>query len=150
MTGWSSIDRPRWMSLLARAELAHLETVWTSIDPKPTYRFLRAPEIGLVMVRGRMGGVGSAFNVGEATATRCSVSLADGGIGHAYVLGRDLRHAELAALFDALLQRSAFHGDLRYRLLGPIERQLASQQSDHALRREATRVEFFTMVRGDD
>lgn len=143
-------DRPHWMSLLARAELRLLEDVWQSVHPKPAHQVLRAPEVGLVMLRGRMGGVGTAFNVGEATVTRCTVSLKGGHVGHAYVLGRSLRHAELAAIFDALLQRLEPDLDLRGRLIEPIERHLAAQRSANAQRREATRVEFFTMVRGDD
>jgi alpha-D-ribose 1-methylphosphonate 5-triphosphate synthase subunit PhnG len=138
------------MSLLARAEPQHLEDVWQSVEPKPSHRFLRAPEVGLVMLRGRMGGTGAAFNVGEATVTRCAVALDDGCIGHAYVLGRDPRHAELAALFDALLQRRPPDSNLITRLIGPIEQQLNTQRIRQACRREATRVEFFTMVRGDD
>ncbi|MFO1171696.1 MAG: phosphonate C-P lyase system protein PhnG [Hyphomicrobiaceae bacterium] len=142
--------RPRWMSLLARAEPEHLEDVWQSLEPRPVFRFLRVPEVGLVMLRGRMGGTGAAFNVGEATVARCTVVLEEGLIGHAYVLGRDLRHVELAALFDALLQRSPFESALRVRLLDPITRCLQAERTEQTRRREATRVEFFTMVRGDD
>ena len=39
----------------------------------PDYRVLRGPEAGLVMVRGRTGGGGAPFNLGEMTATRCTV-----------------------------------------------------------------------------
>ena len=65
---------------------------------------LRGPEHGLTMLRGRAGGDGSAFNLAEATLTRCSVTLADGTIGHCWRLGRDGRAAEVAAVLDALLQ----------------------------------------------
>ena len=65
---------------------------------------MRGPEIGLVMLRGRMGATGNAFNVGETTVTRCTVRLASGTEGHAYVQGRNGEHAKRAALCDALFQ----------------------------------------------
>ena len=71
------------------------------------YRVLRGPEAGLVMVRGRAGGGGAPFNLGEMTATRCTVRTEAGFVGHAYVAGRNERQAELAALADALLQDPA-------------------------------------------
>jgi alpha-D-ribose 1-methylphosphonate 5-triphosphate synthase subunit PhnG len=138
------------MSLLARAEPHQLEEAWQATEPRPSYRRLRGPETGLVMLRGRMGGRGVAFNVGEATVSRCTVELDQGGIGHAYVLGRHARLAELAAVFDALLQDPTRRPEIRERLLQPIEQRLAARQAEQARRREATRVEFFTMVRGDD
>ena len=55
----------------------------------PDYVELRAAESGLVMVRGRIGGDGAPFNLGEATVTRATVRLASGEVGFAYVLGRD-------------------------------------------------------------
>ncbi|MGH8437009.1 MAG: phosphonate C-P lyase system protein PhnG, partial [Pseudomonas sp.] len=96
--------RQRWMGVLARAggDLPSFEAVLKDAD----YRMIRAPEIGMTLVRGRMGGTGSAFNLGEMSVTRCVVRLADGRTGHSYVAGRDKRHAELAALADAHLQGS--------------------------------------------
>ena len=78
----------------------------------PGYTFVRKPEVGLVMVRGRAGGTGMQFNVGELPVARCSVRLDDGTVGHAYVGGRSLRHAEIAAVLDALLQSCEGRGDL--------------------------------------
>src|SRR5487761_2763482 len=96
--------RRHWMAVLARARAADLDAALADCAPLPDYTRLRGPEAGLVMVRGRIGGGGSAFNAGEMTVTRCSVRMADGMVGHAYVAGRDERRAELAALCDALLQ----------------------------------------------
>ena len=92
------------MSALAQAEPPAVEAAWAALPAKPSYRLLRAPETGLVMVQGRAGGTGAPFNLGEMTVTRCSVELPDGTVGHAYVAGRDARHAETAAVLDALLQ----------------------------------------------
>ena len=96
--------RPRWMSVLAQTTDEALERAWQGVVDPPPYRLLRGPETGLVMVRARAGGTGARFNLGEMTVTRCSVGLPDGTVGHAWVGGRSPRHAELAAVFDALLQ----------------------------------------------
>lgn len=139
-------ERQTWMAVLARADRSALEEMLAAIDPPPSWTRLRAPETGMVMVRGRAGGDGAAFNLGEMTVTRCAVTLADGTVGHAYVAGRDGRKAELAAVLDALLQTEAGPG-LR---AGPIAREHARQRErrQDALRRAAaTRVDFFSMVR---
>src|SRR5262249_26986863 len=98
--------RRHWMGILARASRAELEDAWRALAPQPRYTQLRKPESGLAMVRGRAGGTGAPFNLGEMTMTRCAVRLEDGApvTGLAFVAGRDQRHAELAAVFDALLQ----------------------------------------------
>src|SRR4051794_9306295 len=101
--------RRHWMSVLARADAAELQQ---RLGPPPTYQVLRGPEAGLVMVRGRTGGGGAPFNLGEMTTTRCTVRTDSGCVGHAYVAGRNERLAELAALADALLQDAARHPDL--------------------------------------
>jgi len=110
---------------------------------------LRAPEIGLVMVRGRIGGDGAPFNLGEATVTRAAVSLATGETGFGHVLGRDRDKARLAALADALWQapttREAAEG-----VLAPVRARLAAEATLAKTRAAATRVDFFTMVRGDN
>src|SRR5215469_11441022 len=93
--------RQRWMAVLTRAGSDELSELLGTL---PAYRVLRGPEAGLVMVRGRTGGGGAAFNLGETTATRCTVRTESGFVGHAYVAGRDERRAELAALADAMLQ----------------------------------------------
>src|SRR5258708_30234258 len=97
--------RRRWMGVLAKARRAELEAELAALGPAPQYRFLREPEIGLALVRGRIGGTGDAFNLGETTMTRCAVALAGSGApGFAFVAGRDARQAELAAVFDPLFQ----------------------------------------------
>ncbi len=101
------------------------------------------------MLRGRMGATGAAFNFGEATVTRCAVRLADGPEGHAYVMGRNRDHARLAALCDALLQ-TAEHGEpVMARVIAPLEARLQQNHIEAAGKAAATKVDFFTMVRGD-
>src|SRR3984957_19570049 len=96
--------RQHWMSVLARAPASAIESMLTRDGPLPAWTRVRGPETGLVMVRGRAGGSGSPFNLGEMTVTRCTVRLESGVAGHAYIAGRDERRAELAAVADALLQ----------------------------------------------
>ena len=142
--------RQAWMGLLARAAPEDLESAWAALEPKPAWRWLRRPETGLVMVRGRAGGSGQAFNLGEMTVTRCVLVTDDGTTGHAHVAGRDARHAELAAAFDALLQDETRRVNLEDSLLAPLRRKRSEAAQRRAQEAAATRVEFFTMVRGED
>jgi alpha-D-ribose 1-methylphosphonate 5-triphosphate synthase subunit PhnG len=134
--------RRRWMSVLARADADELGD---RLGVLPPYRVLRGPEAGLVMVRGRTGGGGAPFNLGEMTATRCTVRTEAGFVGHAYVAGRNERQAELAALADALLQDPLRQTAL---LEDVIEKLAAVQQARRdavAAKAAATRVQFFAM-----
>lgn len=142
--------RARWMSILAGAEPGAVEAVWASLDPRPTYRMLRPPETGLVMVRGRAGGTGAPFNLGEMTVTRCSIQLSSGPVGHAYVAGRNRQHAECAAVLDALLQDPERRPDLEARVVEPLVKAREARRRELRARAAATRVEFFTMVRGEE
>lgn len=142
--------RRRWMSVLAQATGAEVERAWQALVERPEYRVVRRPEVGLVMVRARAGGSGAPFNLGEMTVTRCSVDLPSGMAGHAYVAGRDLRHAELAAVFDALLQDPDQGSRLEESVIGPLEASQRERRCRMAARSAPTRVEFFTLVRGDN
>lgn len=140
------VARRDWMGLLARARPAELAALLPDL---PDHEFLRPPEVGLVMVRGRVGAKGAPFNLGEMTVTRCTLKLACGTVGHAHVQGRDKAHATRAAVADALLQ-TASAPDLRARLLEPLSRIEADRRRIRAEKAAATKVEFFTMVRGED
>ena len=101
-------ERQIWMGLLARAPADRVNALWQDLDLAPAFTWLRRPETGSVMVRGRAGGTGAAFNIGEMTVTRCALQIEGSGvIGHGYVQGRSKRHAEIAALADAFLQTEA-------------------------------------------
>lgn len=142
------VVRQQAMALLAQASGRRLGELWAAWPDRPAYHRVRGPETGLVMVRGRAGGGGNPFNLGEATVTRATVRLESGEIGHAYCLGRDSDKAVIAACFDALLQR---HPDnVEALVLVPLRTELAA--ADQLMRDEtaATKVDFFTMVRGDD
>lgn len=143
------LARKRWMGVLARAGSDRLEHAWSGLDHRPDYSFLRAPEVGMALVRGRAGGTGCRFNLGEMTMTRCTVLLVGGGVGHGYVAGRGKRHAELAAVFDALLQSGALRDRLLREVIAPLAREHSEQLRRKASKAAATKVNFFTMVRGE-
>lgn len=142
--------RRRWMGILAKASPAELRRVSAAVTPLPDYVLLRRPETGLVQVRGRTGGAGSPFNLGEMTVTRCSVRLDDGTVGHAWVAGRDAGHSELAAVLDALLQNPARRPQIEAAVVAPLEQTQQQQRAATARKAAATRVDFFTLVRGED
>lgn len=138
-------DRRGWMAVLARADAAALTDRLNAWGMLPAYTRLRGPEAGLVMVRGRAGGGGAPFNLGEVTVTRCSVRLADGLVGHAYVAGRDERRAELAAVADALMQDPDRADGLRSAVIEPLAAMQRRQRNDQAEKAAATKVQFFSM-----
>ena len=141
--------RKHWMGLLAKAKPQDVAVLFERTDLSPTYSYLRAPEVGGVMVRGRAGATGAPFNLGEMTVTRCSVQLAEGAVGHAYVQGRDKVHATQAAVIDALMQ-TAEAEHLRIAVLAPLEEAQLQARTARAAKAAATKVDFFTMVRGED
>lgn len=142
-------DRQAWLRCLAHSDPEMLEAAWRALERPPSYEFVRPPETGLAMVRARMGGTGGLFNLGEMTVTRCAVRFADGRIGIGYVAGRAERHAALIALFDGLLQDGAYHAALHESLIAPLAAEQARRRARAAARAARTKVDFFTMVRGD-
>ena len=142
-------DRKAWLSLMACAPSAELADLWQSLSEVPSFDWLRRPEIGGVMVRGRMGGTGGPFNLGEMTVTRCSVKLGCGTVGHGYVQGRDKAKAEIAALVDALMQ-TARADSVRASVLRPLQSGMDTARQERSDKAAATKVDFFTLVRGED
>lgn len=136
-------ERQWWLAVLAQTPARTLEAVWAGLDDRPQYTLLRKPEIGLVMVRGRMGGTGGRFNLGETTVTRCAVRLSCGTIGHGYVQGRDKRKAERVAALDAVLQVGRAEG-----VIEPLAHALEARRATVRAKSAATKVDFFTLVRG--
>jgi alpha-D-ribose 1-methylphosphonate 5-triphosphate synthase subunit PhnG len=106
---------------------------------------LRGPEGGLVMVRGRAGGGGAAFNLGEMTVTRCTVRTDTGYVGHAYIAGRNEECAELAALGDALMQDPDRTHELERCVIQPLACDQQARRDERARKAAATRVQFFAM-----
>ena len=115
----------------------------------PVYEDLRQPENGLVMVRGRVGGDGAPFNLGEATVSRAAVRLSTGEIGFGYTLGRDREKARLIALCDAMVQSAELAGAIEARVVAPLRAAMIERQNRKAEEAAATRVDFYTLVRGE-
>jgi alpha-D-ribose 1-methylphosphonate 5-triphosphate synthase subunit PhnG len=115
----------------------------------PAYEHLRTPESGLIMLRGRIGGDGAPFNVGEATISRAAVRLASGETGFGYALGRDMKKVELIALCDALIQSRDYSDLVETQVLAPLRARLETAKQSKISEAAATKVDFYTLVRGE-
>ena len=129
---------------------AELKRLWEDAGLPTDAHMLRGPETGLVTLRGRIGGGGAPFNFGEATVTRATVRLPDGAVGHSYALGRDREKARLAAIADALWQDPARRAEIESKILAPLRAAAAEADDKRRAETAATKVDFFTLVRGED
>jgi alpha-D-ribose 1-methylphosphonate 5-triphosphate synthase subunit PhnG len=136
------------MAVLAHSAAADIAGCLGAIAV-PAYEDLREPENGLVMVRGRIGGDGAPFNLGEATVSRAAVRLSTGEVGFGYTLGRDRQKARMIALCDALMQSNEFADALEENVLTPLRAAMISVRNRKAAETAATRVDFYTLVRGE-
>lgn len=144
-SAFDTAQRQAWMAVLARTEAAKLQTLLEGLAVQPSYSLPRPIETGLCMVRGRVSADGQAFNLGEMTVTRCVVQLEDNTAGVAYVAGRDKQQAEFAAVIDALLQ----NGQLALSAIAPFQQALDAKHQQRAEQVASTKVDFFTLVRGE-
>lgn len=142
--------RKALMATLAHAEADEIARLWNEAGLPSEAELLRGPETGLVTVRGRIGGGGAPFNVGEATVTRATVRLPSGQVGHSYALGRDKDKARLAAIADALWQDPAQREAVETKLAAPLRAAFDAARETRRVETAATKVDFFTMVRGED
>ncbi|AFR01907.1 phosphonate C-P lyase system protein PhnG [Pectobacterium brasiliense] len=142
-------QRQRWMSILAHSDPAALEAHWDTLHFPTDYQLLRPTQIGLIQLQGRMEVDGPRFIVGDMTVTRAAVQLEDGTCGYSYIAGRNKPHAELCAWIDALLQtRSSFH-EIWERIITPLADQQRARREQQQHDVAASRVNFFTLVRGE-
>lgn len=139
--------RAQWLALLARATRDELDIAIARCPDAPEFVWLRAPQTGLVMVQGRIGGSGERFNLGETTVTRCTLRQHDGVVGTGYVLGRDAACAARVARLDALMQMPQHRNTLAAGPLATIAGRLAAAAAQNEADAAASRVEFFTLVR---
>jgi alpha-D-ribose 1-methylphosphonate 5-triphosphate synthase subunit PhnG len=143
--------RKRRLDALASGDPTTLAERYAALEPSaPAATPIRGPEIGMVMLRGRAGGGGAVFNLGEATVTRASVKLTTGEVGHAIVLGRHPQEASIVAHLDALSQLPDWVRVIETNFVTPALAEQDAAQIRQAEETEATRVDFFTMVRGED
>ncbi len=115
----------------------------------PAHEDLREPENGLVMVRGRIGGDGVPFNLGEVTVSRAAVRLSTGEVGFGYTLGRDREKARLIALCDAMVQSDKLVAAIEDKVVAPLRVAMIERQNRKAAETAATRVDFYTLVRDE-
>jgi len=141
-------QRKSAMAVLAHSDTADISGRLDAIA-LPAHENLREPENGLVMVRGRIGGDGAAFNLGEATVSRAAVRLSTGEVGFGYTLGRDRQKAQMIALCDAMVQSDQFAHSVEANVIAPLRAALVAKQSRKAAETAATRVDFYTLVRGE-
>jgi alpha-D-ribose 1-methylphosphonate 5-triphosphate synthase subunit PhnG len=141
-------SRQKALAVLAHSSTQDLAALVASLAP-PAHETIRAPEQGLVMVRGRVGGDGAPFNLGEATVSRAAIRLTTGEVGFGYVLGRDGEKASLIALCDAMFKAAQHRDDVEAKVLAPLRQQLTTRRDARAVEVAATRVDFYTMVRGE-
>jgi alpha-D-ribose 1-methylphosphonate 5-triphosphate synthase subunit PhnG len=141
-------QRKAAMAVLAHSEAAEILDRLDAID-LPDHENLREPENGLVMVRGRIGGDGAAFNLGEATVSRAAVRLSTGEIGFGYTLGRDGAKARMIALCDALVQSDQFAEIVESKIIAPLRAAISAERNRKSAEAAATRVDFYTLVRGE-
>lgn len=140
-------ERQRAHALIATSKAARVRAAFDRMGDLPDSAPLRPSEVGLVMVRGRVGGDGQRFNLGEVPVARAALRLAEGAVGIGYVAGRDLDHAEFAALADAMVQSDRWRAALETAVLAPLAAELAERKDGDARKAAATKVDFFTMVR---
>ncbi len=136
--------------MLAESDTGELASLLAAAGELPAHQELRKPESGLLMLRGRISGDGSPFNVGELTVARAAVKLATGETGFGYVLGRDHEKARFVALCDALVQSDRYRPVIENGVIEPLRAKQREARKLEAERTAATRVEFFTLVRGED
>ena len=141
-------QRKAVMAVLAHSEPAEISVRLDTIE-LPDHENLREPENGLVMVRGRIGGDGAPFNLGEATVSRAAVRLSTGQIGFGYALGRDGAKARMIALCDALVQSNQFADLVETKVIAPLRAAISAKRDRKSAEAAATRVDFYTLVRGE-
>ena len=140
--------RKAQMAVLAHSPAAEIAAQLLKVV-LPSYEDLREAENGLVMVRGRIGGDGAPFNLGEAIVSRAAVRLESGEIGFGYTLGRDKAKARMIALCDALAQSPEYAGIIATKVIAPLRAAMLERQRQKAAQTAATKVDFYTMVRGE-
>jgi len=142
-------QRQRLLSVLALSPFSSLLELWPQTVKDYEVQYLRAPETGMVMLTGRAGATGEPFNVGEVAVSRCALSC-EGQTGIGYVQGRALAQAEHIALLDALFQNPRYQRQILEQVVEPLQQALARHKSAANAKAAASKVEFFTLVRGDN
>ncbi|WP_246333467.1 phosphonate C-P lyase system protein PhnG [Aureimonas mangrovi] len=142
--------RRKMLGTLTIMPVAAMAERYAALGALPQALPVRGPEIGLVMLNGRMGGGGAPFKLGEASVTRATVRIESGEIGQAMVLGRETHKAQMIAHLDALWQHDDWRGIVEREVVVPAMEIEEAAVRDRAEETAATRVDFFTLARGED
>jgi len=143
-------QRQRWISVLARADFADLQQHWHATGINSKFTPIRPAEIGLSQVQGRIGATGRKFNMGDVTISRAVIQLESGEMGYSYVQGRNKQHAEVAAIIDGLMQTEQHNEQLEHQLIQPLAAIKSAQEQARNNAVSSSKVDFFTLVRGED
>ena len=146
----SLYDRQQWISVMAKASAKTLIALSDPLVKEHSFETIRGPEIGLTQIQARMGGTGNTFNLGDTPLTRCVVRTSDGIYGYSYIAGRNKAHALRAAELDALLQLEAYRVPITQAVLNPLKAEQDERRQQKVAQTNKTRVDFFTLVRGED
>lgn len=142
-------DRKAWLSLMATCDKERIFSLWQDSQIKVDFGLIRDAEVGAVMVKARQGSNGDAFHFSEMSLTRCSVRLESGEIGHGYHQGRSKKAAKIVALCDALAQTKTYP-EIEKKIFNPLNEARRKRREMIRKRADATKVDFFTLVRGED
>jgi alpha-D-ribose 1-methylphosphonate 5-triphosphate synthase subunit PhnG len=135
------------LSIFSKTNESLLKNSLDHINFKENYDVLLGPEIGSIMIQGRAGGTGDKFNLGEATLTKCIVKFQEK-TGYSYHLGRNLIKSEYGAILDALMQIESYHSKLLI-YVKEFQEQIQKEKIKIIADSSESKVDFFTMVRGD-
>lgn len=142
--------RQRAMGVMAKSELKAISDCWQTLNITLDYDTIKPAQVGMAMVRAQAGTEGLVYNQGEMTVTRCVLQeKATQVMGVGYTQGRSKQKATLMAEVDLALQNASHQNDVIEKLVEPLEQahQRAVAQQNKAT--DATKVDFFTMVRGE-
>ena len=138
--------RRDWLAILVRVPAN--EVIAASNEFDFSVVILKGPEVGLLMTNGRIHSTGRPFHLGEVSLTKCVLKDDQGLLGYGHIIGRNKQQAKAIALFDLALQRinSAEPALIR---LNAWKEEVAEIEAMESEAVEKTRVDFFTMVRGE-
>ena len=142
-------ERQNWIRILSGADTSRLILEYKKLAISVPHTTISGPETGLIMVQARADGSGPRFNLGEMSVSKCLLKVDDRYLGYGMVMGSEPEHARLAALFDGLLQHPDFSSQLKRDLIQKLEQEQKEAEKKMTQETGKSRVEFFTMKRGE-
>ena len=139
--------RQAWLRLFALSSDQELENIVRISGLESRCSVIAEPEVGIVTVRSRISGNGAKFNIGDACVTKCEVLLDQQTKGYATVLGGRARRAKLVAILDAAM--AAQIGEPLFTMVQQLAEAQVLRVAHRRFKAAETKVDFFTMVRGD-